>query len=264
MSRLLFILFLFSGCCIAQIAPLKHGHAHNDYIHERHLFEALENGFTSIEIDVFLHKGELKVSHVAVGLDKKKTIEQLYLDPVKKMIEQNGGSVYKGFSTPVIFMIDFKTGGVETYRKLKEVLKNYESIVTVYQGDSVVHQRAINVLISGSSPVNELLKEDSGMATVDAGVPAMDNAAAGRVITRFSSTWGNHFNWKGKGDMSSAERDKLDSLVVKAHEMKKQIRFYHIPDKPSVWRTLLDSGVDWINTDHLKEYRKFYEKEYRR
>ena len=37
----------------AEVTPLTRGHAHNDYAHERPLLEALDNGFTSIEADIF-------------------------------------------------------------------------------------------------------------------------------------------------------------------------------------------------------------------
>lgn len=265
MNRLLLYNFLAS-CCLffavsfvnAQVSPLlMHGHAHNDYVHSRPLFEALENGFTSIEIDVYLHNGELKVSHLPLDLNGKKNIEELYLSPIQKVIAENGGSAYKGFSTPVIFMIDFKTDGIETYNALEKILKNYQSIITVYKNDSVIHQRAINILISGRSPESVLLKEDSALATIDESVQNMDDAKTAKVSTRYSSAWESYFTWKGNGHISDNQKAKLDSLVAKAHAMKKQIRFYHIPDKPKAWKVLLDAKVDWINTNKLAAFRKF-------
>ena len=72
MKRYLSLFFAFSFMAIsAQVQVVQHGHAHNDYMHTRPLMEALESGFTSIEIDVFLHKNDLIVSHTAAGLDKK-------------------------------------------------------------------------------------------------------------------------------------------------------------------------------------------------
>lgn len=254
---------IFAGDLAAQ-TPLKHAHAHNDYVHTRPLLEALENGFTSIEIDVFLHNDELKVAHVPLGLGSKQTIEQLYLDPIKRIIEKNGGTVYKGYNTPVILMIDFKTDGIATYQKLKQVMEKYKDIITVYHHDSVIHQRAINILISGSSPVSQLLKEDTALATIDAALQGMGNTENAKVITRYSSGWLSYFSWKGKATMPPAQKQKLDSLVTQAHHMGKQIRFYHIPDKPNVWRQLLKAGVDWINTDKLVQFRRFYLEEYTR
>ena len=259
--------FKFSFCVVctvikynlfAQTTPIQHGHAHNDYVHARPLFEALENGFTSIEIDVHLYNNELKVAHDAIGLSSKPNIQQLYLEPVKKIIEQNGGSVYKNNHTLVVFMIDFKTGG-ETYTKLKEILNNYRDIISVYQGDSVINEKAIRILISGNAPLNEILKEETSMATVDADISALDDVKIDKAVTRYSSAWEGYFRWLGTGAMPQAQKNKLLALVAKAHSKKKQIRFYHIPDKPNVWKTLLDAGVDWINTNKLKEFRKFWE-----
>lgn len=268
MKKAAFIFYLtlvgiITGGLYAQ-TPLAHGHAHNDYVHKRPLTEALENGFTSIEIDVFLHKGELKVAHVGIGLDKKKNIEELYLEPISKIIAQNGGNVYKGYNTPVIFMVDFKTDGMATYTKLKEVLSRYQNIITLYHKDSVIHQRAINILISGGSPISELLKEDSAHATIDADLRSMSNAVNAKVITRYSSGWQSYFRWTGNGEMPTGQKQRLDSLITHGHGMGKNIRFYHIPDNPNVWRTLLNAGVDWINTDKLARFRRFYMGEYRR
>ena len=39
--------------------PLANAHAHNDYEHERPLLDALDQGFTSIEADVFLVEGQV-------------------------------------------------------------------------------------------------------------------------------------------------------------------------------------------------------------
>lgn len=245
---------------VAAQQPLPNAHAHNDYVHKRPLAEALENGFTSIEIDVFLHNGELKVAHVPLGLGKKKNIQQLYLDPIRRIIINNGGRVYSGYSTPVILMIDFKTSGTETYQKLKEVLAAYRDILTVYHHDSVLEQKAVNNLISGSAPVAALLKEDTALATVDAGLHSMGDTLQAKVVTRYSSGWGAYFTWKGKGKMPEAQQQKLNALVVQAHSMGKHIRFYHIPDKPAVWRTLTEAGVDWINTDKLAAYSAFCKK----
>nr|MBP6732137.1 hypothetical protein [Chitinophagales bacterium] len=170
----------------------------------------------------------------------------------------NGGYVYKGYNTPVIFMVDFKTGGIETYNKLKEVLTKYARCITVYKGDSVIQQRAINVLISGASPIGELLKADSAFATVDGALHDIDNANNRKVVTRYSDPWERYFSWKGGGQMPAVQKQKLDSLVAKAHSLNKQIRFYHIPDKPAVWKVLLRAGVDWVNTNKLKAYNTFY------
>src|SRR5690242_5509037 len=47
----------------AAIIPLTRAHAHNDYEHTRPLLDALDQGFCSVEADVWLIDGELRVAH---------------------------------------------------------------------------------------------------------------------------------------------------------------------------------------------------------
>ncbi len=155
-------------------------------------------------------------------------------------------------------MIDMKTQGDETYAKLKSVLARYSDILAVYHNDSVVKQGPIHILISGSKPFKSLMKETTSCATIDADIKDMDKRDNDRVITRYSNPWGSHFTWNGKGQMPTGQRAKLDSLVAVAHQLKKQIRFYGSPDNPNIWKTLLDAHVDWINTDELHEYARFW------
>ena len=66
-SKLLFLLFLFQALVCEAVsndtlsAPYL-AHAHNDYMHERPLFDALDNGFRSIEADVFAIGDSLHVA----------------------------------------------------------------------------------------------------------------------------------------------------------------------------------------------------------
>src|SRR5262245_39201431 len=81
------------------VVPLKQAHAHNDYEHKRPLFDALDHGFCSVEADVFLQGDALLVGHVAKDLRPDRTLEKLYLDPLRERIKANGGRVYKNGPT---------------------------------------------------------------------------------------------------------------------------------------------------------------------
>ena len=52
----------------SDVTPLARAHAHNDYEHTRPLQDALDHGFTSVEADVWLVDGELRVVHDLAGL----------------------------------------------------------------------------------------------------------------------------------------------------------------------------------------------------
>ena len=93
--------------------PLIHAHAHNDYEHKRPLFEALENGFCSVEADVFLVDGKLLVGHTVSSLRPERTLESLYLDPLRERATANGGKIYPGGPT-IFLLVDVKTKAKDT------------------------------------------------------------------------------------------------------------------------------------------------------
>ena len=63
--------------------PLPNAHAHNDYWHKRPLFDAVDRGFTSVEADVFTIDGSLLVGHARDELRPDRTLESLYLAPLR-------------------------------------------------------------------------------------------------------------------------------------------------------------------------------------
>ena len=95
---------------------LKRAHAHNDYYHKRPLLDALEQGFCSVEADVFLRKQKLVVAHSFLEIKSDRTLEQLYLAPLFKRVAKNGGSVYRKTPAPFFLLVDFKTEGAPTLK----------------------------------------------------------------------------------------------------------------------------------------------------
>jgi hypothetical protein len=77
---------------------LERAHAHNDYEHNRPLFDALVHGFKSVEADIWLVNGELIIAHdpedVPQAVQEGRILRSLYLDPLQTVVSQNGGSVY--------------------------------------------------------------------------------------------------------------------------------------------------------------------------
>src|SRR4051812_49632410 len=87
--------------------PLVHAHAHNDYEHPRPLLDALDRGFRSVEADMWLSKDALLVAHTPLGLKPERTLQRLYLDPLRERVKANG-AVYK--NGPAFYLlVDVKT-----------------------------------------------------------------------------------------------------------------------------------------------------------
>jgi len=130
------------------VVPLRHAHAHNDYEQKRPLFDALDHGFCSVEADIFLRKGELLVAHTFLDLRAERTLEKLYLDPLRERVKANGGKVFRE-GPPFYLLIDVKTEADATYVVLDKVLAKYAEMLSVTE-DGKFLQRAITVVISGN------------------------------------------------------------------------------------------------------------------
>jgi glycerophosphoryl diester phosphodiesterase len=237
--------------------PLIHAHAHNDYEHTRPLADALEQGFCSVEADVHLIQGHLLVAHDPRALRPERTLQALYLDPLKKRVVENGGRVYRDGPT-VTLMIDVKSDAAQSYAALKETLKPYESMLTVFRGDQV-EPGAITIVISGNRDRATMAGEAVRFAALDGFMGDLDAAPPppASLVTWVSGQWKKSFTWKGEGPIGEADAAKLKALVAKAHAQNRLIRFWDIPDCQPVWQTLTEAGVDLINTDDLPGLAKF-------
>lgn len=239
---------------------LPNGHSHNDYTRNKPLYDALSYGFTSIEVDVFLHEGRMVVTHDDKQLNEKPTIQELYLDPLRAIIEKNGGSrVFEGDDTQLVLMVDLKSDKVETYHALRNIFSNYLEIMEWYKNSEKIHG-PIKVLLTGGPPIELIEKAQERYFTVDGAVDQWSMDYATDLMPRASTNYRSYFKWYGKGKMSDDEVLKLRELIQKAHQANRKVRFWGCPNKVDVWEKLLDEGADWINVDDLKGFNEFYRK----
>lgn len=257
-------LLAVAGICLpitgsAQSAPLVHGHSHNDYLQDKPLFDALESGFTSIEVDVHSFRGEIRVSHLGKRLKRKPGIETLYLRPLAEWIDKNGGQVFQGDAVQLTLMIDLKSDKDELIPMLSRSLVPYHTYID-RDGDPDAVSAPVRILLSGGPDIDLVAADTTGVFAVDAGLQYIESGRREGLVERISSNYRSHFRWKGNGHMPIEERQLLEALVAAAHAADKKIRFWKSPDKPAVWTVLLDAGVDWINVDDLQGFREYMDR----
>ena len=238
--------------------PLQSAHAHNDYLHQRPLLDALDHGFTSIEADVFPVEGQLLVAHTSLELSKEKTLEGLYLKPLRDIAKRNGGSIY-GDGKPIILLVDIKTKGVEAYALLEPLLKAYDDIVSSHL-DGEFCEKAVTVIISGDRPRAEIEKSNPRYVSIDGRLGDLESAPPAAFVPLISDNWGNHFKYRGQGEMPTAEREKLATIVKKCQEQGRRLRFWATPENETLWTELQNAGVDLIGTDDLEALQKHLQK----
>jgi hypothetical protein len=243
----------------AEVQPLTHTHAHNDYEHKRPLFDALDQGFTSVEADIFLKDGQLLVGHNASSLRPERTLEKLYLDPLRERVSANGGQIYRN-GPPFFLLIDVKTAAAPTYQRLHEVLSRYSDLLTTFR-DGKVEKKAVTAVVSGNRDKAAMSAQPVRYAGLDGRPADLEGHDTASLMPWISESWGALFRWKGDGPMPPAERAKLQEMVKKTHAQGKMLRFWATPEKEAFWRELYADDVDLINTDKLAELAAFLRKQ---
>lgn len=236
---------------IDPVQALPNAHAHNDYHHPRPLLDALEQGFTSIEADVFPIAGELRVAHdLPAQPESLPSLRQLYLEPLAARYSQYYGQLYPGYQGTFYLMIDIKRDGEKAYEILKEQLADYDYLLTIHGGP-------LTIFLSGDRPITSVQQDADSLVGIDGRPEDLGKGYSAELMPVISQRYGKILNWSGKGPISEQAWQALTELVNKAHAEGKKVRLWASPEKEVVWETLRKAGVDLINTDELAALRKY-------
>jgi hypothetical protein len=239
-----------------QNISLPNAYAHNDYWHKRPLYDALDNGFTHIEADIYLRDGQLVVAHVLPRLRMRKTLDSLYLKPLIGCIDGTNRSITCP-DYPVMLMIDIKSGANDTYLALKQLLEKYRPYLSSCRHGEFI-QGKITIVLTGHKPIALMKKENDRLAFIDEDLMQVCKDTVNHNFYQTASCrYSRLLNWDGDGPLPVKERDQLCQYISAAHRLGKKVRLWASPEKKAVWTELLNCGVDLINTDQLDNLKNF-------
>jgi hypothetical protein len=247
---------LFASAIWAQdVIPITRAHAHNDYEHPRPLLDALDQGFCSIEADVFLVNDQLLVAHTLTKVTPERTLTSLYLNPLRERARQNQGHIYP--NGPVVWLfIDLKTEAETTYAALTRTLAPFKEVLTHIEDGKIV-TNAVWVVVTGNRPRSTIARQNPRWCSYDGLLSDLEQNTPTALVPIVSEQWTKHFRWRGQGTISDADSTKLRGILDQAHSQGKQVRFWDAPDQLNAWRTFFEAGIDLINTDKLAEASAF-------
>lgn len=241
----------------AAVQPLERAHAHNDYEHPRPLLDALDQGFTSVEADVYLVGDQLLVAHDPQGVTPGVTLRSLYLDPLRARVREQGGAVHQGYEGVFQLLVDVKTDPVLTYQALDRELAQYADVLWRWEAGVPV-PGAVQAVVSGNRARQLMELQQVRYAGFDARVADL-GTVDGAFSPLLSDSFTSQFTWRGVGPMPEGERSRLRSITDRAHAAGQRVRFYATPDtaptREAVWTELVAAGVDQLNTDDLPGLR---------
>lgn len=232
-------------------------YAHNDYRNARPLETALALGFRGVEVDCFLVSGRFLVGHDRIDLDTSRTLERLYLDPLRDHVRRHGTVLPGG--EPLLMNIELKTDGQEAFNALHEVIDAYRELFTVVE-DGITRPGPVRVILVGwQPPLDWLARQSPRFVAVQRHareLPADHAEYPSHLLALVSAEYEQLSRWQGLGPPPAALLEQLDRIVETAHRVPgRLLRVYAVPVNSAVYRTLLRAGVDLIGVDDLERSR---------
>lgn len=244
------------------VTPLPRAFSEHDCERARPLLDALDRGFCGVEADVWLVDGELLIARERVGVQPEKTLENLYLDPLKNRVEVNGGRVFSD-GPPFTLLVNVHSEAEPTYEALKKSLQPHESMLTHFQNDKT-ETNAVTVVITGNRARELMEKDDARLAGYEGRINDLNNPVNPHFMPLIGDDWQYWFRWDGNALMNKQQRDRLKQAVEVAHYHKTRLRFWNAPDNPLGWIEFYQGGVDLISGSELDGLKDILQKAYQR
>jgi len=245
MNKIISLLLLLAGnWAVGQSPAYNPGnlHSHNDYEKPFPFSEAYNQGFGSIEADIFLQPGNLIVAHDTAQLKLRRTLDSLYLQPLEQCIRKNNGYPYPDHGRVLQLLVDIKTDSTATLDRLVKKLQSYPGIISC---------KAVKIVISGSRPAPMAFANYPNWIYFDGELHADYPATAVKKIEMLSDNFRNYSLWNGIDTLPAKDKSILEALIAKGHRLHKKVRFWNAPDLINSWKVFMELGVDYINTDHI-------------
>ncbi|MEP6749484.1 MAG: phosphatidylinositol-specific phospholipase C/glycerophosphodiester phosphodiesterase family protein [Bacteroidota bacterium] len=240
----IFLFFIFSSEAFAQPSAYTpvNLHSHNDYEKAFPYWEAYNQGYGSIEADIFLKGNNLIIAHDTNQLKMGRTLDSFYLQPLQQCILKNNGYPYADKSKLLQLLIDIKTDSFATVNRLVEKLQAYPTITSC---------AGVKIVITGNRPAITAFAGYPSYIYFDGELHIDYPAKALGKIEMLSDNFHVFSHWNGIDTIPAADMNTITALIEKAHKLHKKVRFWNAPDIINSWNLLMKMGVDYINTDHI-------------
>ena len=230
--------------------PTAIGHSHNDFAQSKPLETALEEGYSSVEVDVTDRGGEVSVVHL--GVWTYGTLKTMYLDRLQRLVDEKG-SVYgdgKKF-TLWIEMRPFITGP-PIVPFLRKLLASYPMFTVFGKSGKIVRPGAVEAVLINNFSRDYFQGRDTAPACL--GTSGVDTTSDPNEPFECWSylNWGRYFEWNGEGEMPAGELGRLKMLQQQAHARGLRTRFWGVPDTTNFWKRARTMPFDIVGTDNLK------------
>lgn len=249
--------FIYSALSIAQAPIPLPAHSSVDQDQPRPLFSALQNRFASVETDVLLVNNELLIGRSEGEIMAGRTLNNLYLEPLRLIIMRGAGQVYPETTRPLFLFINLLNDPEESYQQLVRTLTPYERYLTRFTSQST-ELGAVTIILAANAPRDLINAENERFFALQGELTELlDGSLNPNVTPVVSADWNEFFEWSGSGEISTDERQRLATYNEQARDSQVQLIFRNAPDIPPIWDELRRAGLDLIQTRRAEALADF-------
>lgn len=253
-------------------------HSHNDYWRKEPLFSALDAGCTGVEADVWLYDQELYVGHSTASLTPERTLRNLYIKPLVKILDsQNPQTTFHPsldnprngvFDTKpgqtLVLLIDFKNDGHKIWPYVSEHLEplRQRKFLSYFNGTSFI-EGPITVVVTGNAPWNEVVanttyrdmffdapldlmgKLDGKVAKRSGGQGRSGAAPSDPTMYSLANSYyasvsfKSAVGWPWRGTLTRTQIEAMRKQIAGAHARGLKVRYWSVPSWPRGLRNYL-------------------------
>lgn len=224
-------------------------HSHNDYEQTIPFWQAYDQRFGSIEADIYARNSNLYVAHDSADITPDHTLEALYIKPMVDKVRANKGKIYADATYELQWLIDLKSPARLALPLLVQALSAYPDVFG--------EKGPVNVVVSGNVPSPDQFATYPLWIQFDGRPDVTYTPEQLTHVGLISQDFSRYTRWNGKGLIVKKERTKIQEVIRQVHQQGKKIRFWATPDNINTWKTLMNLGVDYINTDQIAPLGEF-------
>ena len=220
-------------------------HSHNDYKNSIPFYRAYNDGFGSIEADVYAVNGRLLVAHEESEITPARSLKAMYINPLVTNLKKDKARRLR-------LLIEIKKDYTIT---LPLVLKELRPLRKYFSYPS--HPGKLTITMTGAVPPGPVMLQYPGWLNFDVGHLKGYTTEQLKKIELVSADFWEYSKWNGRSELKAPDVKRLKGIIDSAHAAGKKVRFYGTPDTPLCWKTMIKLNTDVINTDHLDELAEF-------
>ncbi|MFT3738425.1 MAG: alkaline phosphatase [Breznakibacter sp.] len=243
---ILYLALLLFACQLSAQKNTTLAHSHNDYLNEIPFLMAYHHKFESIEVDIWEKDGNLYVAHEYGEIVPGRTIDSLYLNPVVQTFSRNKNKAWPDRSGTYQLLVDIKGDPGSALALLcRKIEKHREAF------DPLLNANAIRIVVTGNMPDPGQFGQYPLYIGFDGRTDIRYSAEQLQRVALFSEDLKRFTQWNGKGSIPVDDKKRLVQLIDSIHALGKKVRFWNTADHINAWKSLMDIGTDYLNTDRI-------------